>query len=101
VEHFAALADPTRRQIVEVLARGPLSSGQIAERFPITRPAISQHLNALRSAGLVRRRADGQRRIYELDSAGIDALGAWVEGIRRFWGPRLDALEAQLRKDEP
>src|SRR5690349_21302625 len=100
MQTFAALADPTRRQIVETLARGPLSSGEIAGRFAITAPAISQHLKTLRGAGLVRARPDGQRRIYELDHAGVDALGAWVDQIRRFWAPRLDALERQLKEPD-
>jgi DNA-binding transcriptional ArsR family regulator len=101
MEPFAALADPTRRRIVESLAQGALSSGEIAGRFAITAPAISQHLKTLREAGLVRVRPQGQRRIYELDARGVEALGAWVDQIRRFWAPRLDALETQLRKEIP
>jgi DNA-binding transcriptional ArsR family regulator len=95
---LAALADPTRRQIVEILASGPLSSGAIASRFDITAPAISQHLKTLREARLVRVRADAQRRFYELNLEGVMELSDWVEGIRRFWSKRLDALEGELRK---
>src|SRR5216683_6139567 len=98
MDSLAALADPTRRRIVESLARGALSSGEIAGRFAITAPAISQHLKTLREARLVRVRSEKQRRIYELDPAGIDAVAVWVGDIRRYWAARLDALEEQLTK---
>jgi DNA-binding transcriptional ArsR family regulator len=97
VDSFAALADPTRRQIVEKLAHGPLSSGEIAGQFAISAPAISQHLKALRAAKLVRVRAEAQRRIYELDRDGVEQLAAWVDELRAFWGGKFDALEAALR----
>ena len=99
MDSLAALADPTRRRIVETLAGGPLSSGEIASRFDITAPAISQHLKTLRNARLVRVRAQAQRRIYELDPDGVGELADWVDQIRRFWAPRLDALEASLKKE--
>ena len=99
METLAALADPTRRRIVESLAAGPLSSGQIASRFPITKPAISQHLKTLRQARLVRVRAEAQRRIYELDPDGVGELAAWVDRLKAFWNPRLDTLEANLRQE--
>lgn len=99
MESFAALADPTRRRIVETLASGPLSSGEIAARFPISAPAVSQHLKALRAAGLVRVRSEAQRRIYELDPAGIEALAGWAEGLRRHWAERLDALQKATSKE--
>lgn len=95
---FAALADPTRRRIIETLARGPLSSGEIAGRFDISAPAISQHLKALRAAKLVRVRVEAQWRIYELDKEGVDELASWVDGLRRFWTGKLDALDASMRK---
>jgi len=96
---MAALADPTRRRIVETLARGALSSGEIASRFAISAPAISQHLKALRAARLVRVRPEAQRRIYELDLEGLDDVSDWLTRIRHFWSARLDALEAQLTKE--
>jgi DNA-binding transcriptional ArsR family regulator len=96
---LAALADPTRRRIVEMLARGALSSGDIASRFKTSPPAISQHLKTLREAKLVRVRVDAQRRIYELDADGVDELSEWITRIRRFWATRLDVLEAQLQKE--
>jgi DNA-binding transcriptional ArsR family regulator len=100
MDSLAALADPTRRRIVESLAAGPLSSGEIASRFAITAPAISQHLKTLREARLVRVRAEAQRRIYELDAAGLDEMSAWMANIRRFWSERLDILERNLREEQ-
>jgi DNA-binding transcriptional ArsR family regulator len=96
---FAALGDPTRQRIVEMLAARELSSGEIARRFDMTAPAVSQHLKLLREAGLVQVRRDAQRRIYALDPAGLAELDAWLARFRRFWAGRLDALEAQLTAD--
>lgn len=95
---FSALADPTRRRIVETLAGGPLSSGEIAGRFDISAPAISQHLKTLRMAKLVRVRAEAQRRIYELDAEGVGELETWVKELKKFWAGKFDALDAALRK---
>jgi DNA-binding transcriptional ArsR family regulator len=100
MDSLAALADPTRRRIVETLAEGALSSGDIARRFSISAPAISQHLKTLRQARLVRVRAEAQRRIYELDLEGVDEMSAWIGQIRRHWATRLDALEAQLSMEQ-
>ncbi|HLK24057.1 MAG TPA: metalloregulator ArsR/SmtB family transcription factor [Caulobacteraceae bacterium] len=100
MDSLTALADPTRRRIIESLAAGPLSSGEIAGRFTVSAPAISQHLKTLRAARLVRVRAEAQRRIYELDPAGLDEMSAWMANIRRFWSARLDALEDQLREEQ-
>lgn len=97
MDSLAALADPTRRRIVEALAAGALSSGDIASRFPISAPAISQHLKTLRAARLVRVRVDAQRRIYELDPDGVDEAAAWLMTIRRQWATRLDTLEQNIR----
>jgi DNA-binding transcriptional ArsR family regulator len=98
MQSLSALADPTRQHIVEMLAAGAMSSGDIARRFSITKPAISQHLKALREARLVRVRAEAQKRIYELDPAGVGELAAWITRIRSFWSEKLDALEEELRK---
>jgi DNA-binding transcriptional ArsR family regulator len=98
---FAALADPTRQRIVEMLAGGALSSGEIAGRFKLSPPAISQHLKMLKEARLVSVRRDRQRRIYSLDQEGVTELAEWVERIKAFWNPRLDALEAVLKKEVP
>jgi DNA-binding transcriptional ArsR family regulator len=92
------LADPTRQRIVEMLATGALASGDIARRFEVSAPAISQHLRALREARLVRVRAEAQKRFYELDPAGVEELSDWIGRIRSFWSVKLDALEEELRK---
>jgi len=92
------LADPTRQRIVEMLAAGSMSSGEIARRFEVSAPAISQHLRSLREARLVRVRAQAQKRFYELDPEGVGELADWVARIRSFWSEKLDALEEELRK---
>jgi DNA-binding transcriptional ArsR family regulator len=97
MESLAALADPTRRHIVQVLAAGPRSSGEIAGMFDISAPAVSQHLKRLQKARLVRVRAEAQRRIYELDRHGVDELAQWVTGLRQFWADRFDSLDSTLR----
>jgi DNA-binding transcriptional ArsR family regulator len=99
MEIFAVLADPTRRRIVELLARGELSAGEVAARFDCTGPAISHHLKVLREEGLVVQRVDAQRRIYTLDPAGLDDLGTWVEEQRQFWSARLERLNDRIRRD--
>jgi DNA-binding transcriptional ArsR family regulator len=95
-----ALADPTRRRIVELLARRDRTAGEIVQEFDISAPAISQHLNVLREAGLVVTRAEGQQRIQSLNPAGLDEIGAWLEKTRGFWSKRLDALERELRTED-
>jgi DNA-binding transcriptional ArsR family regulator len=98
MQTLAALADPTRQRIVQMLAGGALSSGEIASRFDMTAPAVSQHLKTLREAKLVTVRAEAQRRIYELNEEGVGELADWVNDLRKFWANKLDALEAELRK---
>lgn len=95
-----ALADPTRRRIVELLAQRDRTSGELVAEFDVSAPAISQHLNVLREAGLVLTRAEGQSRIQTLNPAGLDDLGAWLERTRNFWSRRLDALERELKADD-
>jgi DNA-binding transcriptional ArsR family regulator len=94
---FAALADPTRRQVFERLLTGPAAVGDIARGLPVSRPAVSQHLKILKEAGLVADRADGTRRIYHIDPRGLGALRAWLD---RFWGTALAAFQAELEKDQ-
>lgn len=84
---FAALADPTRRRIVELLAAREYAAGELARRFDMTQPAVSQHLRLLREAGVVRMRREAQRRIYALEPAGLAELDAWLARYRRFWTP--------------
>jgi DNA-binding transcriptional ArsR family regulator len=88
-----ALGDPTRRAIVERLLRGPTAVGEIARDFPISRPAISQHLRILKRANLVVDRAVGNRRLYEVDPAGVEALRAYFE---RFWNHTLAAFKVAV-----
>ena len=82
MQGLTALADPTRQRIVEMLVCGAMSSGDIARRFEVSAPAISQHLKALRNAKLVRVRPQAQKRYYELDPVGVAALGDWIARIR-------------------
>lgn len=98
MQAFIALADPTRRRMVEMLADRELSSGQIGEAFEITAPAVSQHLKVLKEANIVRVRVDGQRRIYTLETAGFAEIDQWLAGVRRFWNERLDELERQIQR---
>src|SRR5215469_5416243 len=98
MDSLTALADPTRRRIVELLAERELSAGEIAARFALSAPAISQHLRALREAALVRVRAEAQRRIYELDPDGFAALDHWLAQIRQSWRGRLAPSERRLIK---
>lgn len=95
-----ALADPTRRRIVELLAQRDRTTGELVDEFDVSAPAISQHLNVLREAGLVVTRAEGQTRIQTLNPAGLDEVGAWLERTRNFWSRRLDALERELKADD-
>jgi DNA-binding transcriptional ArsR family regulator len=95
VSAFEALADPTRRRIVELVSEGERSAGEIASAFAISRPGVSKHLRVLREHGVIRSRSDGTRRLYSLEGEGLVELDEWV---RRFWTNRLDALETELRR---
>jgi DNA-binding transcriptional ArsR family regulator len=98
VNALEALADPTRRRIVELLADGERSAGEIASHFRTARPGVSRHLRVLREQGLVQARADGQRRLYSLDPAPLAELDAWLARYRGFWTNRLDALDTEIRR---
>jgi len=100
MQSLTALADPTRRRIVELLAQRDHTAGELVEKFDVSAPAISQHLNVLREAGLVVTRAEGQSRIQSLNPAGLDEIDAWLERTRAFWSRRLDALERELRAED-
>lgn len=105
---LAALADPLRREIVELLADGEVGAGDIAARFPVSRPAVSRHLRLLREAGLVVSVVDGQRRTYRLARAPLAELDAWLDRFRPLGGAataaatgpagRLDALDTELHR---
>lgn len=92
---FAALADPVRQAILEQLAERPMAVGQLAAHLPVTRPAVSQHLKVLKEAELVKDRADGTRRIYCIDPAGLGQVRQWLD---RFWDK---ALAAYVEAAEP
>ena len=79
---FGALADPTRRRILEILAEGDRSVGELVEQFPVSQPAISRHLRLLREAGLVDCHGDGKRRVYSFDPGSLAPLDEWVERRR-------------------
>lgn len=100
MDTFTALADPTRRRIVETLALGETSFGDLADQFEMSRPAVSQHLKTLRDAGIVTARADAQRRIYRLSDDGLDEIDAWLGKVRTFWTQRLDRLEELLADED-
>ena len=93
---LAALADPVRFEIVELLATGDRTVGEIAERFPVSGPAISRHLRVLREAGLATYRHDAQRRVYRLEPAAFEQLGTWTTQLERAWRTRFDALGQHL-----
>jgi DNA-binding transcriptional ArsR family regulator len=92
---LAALGDPTRRRVFERLAEAPRSVGELAHLVPVSRPAVSQHLRVLKDAGLVTDRADGTRRIYHIDPAGLGPIRAWLD---RFWTEALDAFKHEVEK---
>ena len=98
MQSLLAIADPTRRRIVELLAERERTSGELVEEFDMSAPAISQHLNVLREAGLVITRA--QSRIQSLNPRGFDEVEAWLEKTRSMWSSRLDALERELRAED-
>ncbi len=93
---WAALADPHRRAVLELLRERPRPVGELVQRLGLSQPGTSKHLRVLRDAGLVRSRADAQRRVYELDGGPLRELDAWLGPYRRFWDERLDALERHL-----
>ena len=98
MQALEALADPTRRHIVELLAERERDAGEIASHFDVSRPAVSRHLRVLREHGLVRARSEAQRRIFSLDPAPLEEMDAWLARYRGFWANRLDALDVQLRR---
>lgn len=90
---FSALADPTRRAVLDLLCRGSQPAGRIAQAFPVSRPAVSKHLRLLRRARLVRERREGRHRIYELNPGPLRAVDAWLSEYRSFWQSSLTSLK--------
>ncbi|MEM7663528.1 MAG: metalloregulator ArsR/SmtB family transcription factor [Pseudomonadota bacterium] len=97
---FSAIADPTRRAILDCLQDGELCAGDIAERFPVSRPAIARHIKVLRSAGLLNERRQAQKRIYALRPEGLRDVDRWLQTYRQFWATRLIDLKAFVENSD-
>jgi DNA-binding transcriptional ArsR family regulator len=95
VEAIGALGDPTRRAIFECLARRPMAVGQLSDELPVTRPAVSQHLKVLKQAGLVTDQADGTRRIYRINSDGVQAIHAYLD---QMWSQALAGFQLAAQR---
>ncbi|MFE9244483.1 ArsR/SmtB family transcription factor [Nocardiopsis sp. NPDC006938] len=99
---FDVLGDPVRRRLLELLSTGELSSGELTtvvrEEFGISQPAVSQHLRVLREHGFATVRADGNRRMYSVDADALRPVDDWLDPFRRFWAPRLAALETEIAR---
>ncbi len=102
VEAFDILGDPLRRRILELLASGERSAGDVVDvvrtEFGLTQPAVSRQLRVLRESGFADVRADGTRRLYALNSDALDGVEGWLAELRRQWSQRLDALETELAR---
>jgi len=98
---FQALADPSRRAIFESLTGGEAAVKDLTARFPISQPAVSQHLATLRDAGLVNRRRDGRRVLYRVEPEGLRPLVDWISHYRAFWTERVERLEQLLDRMDP
>jgi DNA-binding transcriptional ArsR family regulator len=96
---FGAIADSTRRDILDLLRRQDLSAGELAGRFPVSRPAISRHLRILRQAGLVRETRQSQSRIYSLNSRPLAEVDRWLARYRVLWGARLHDLKRYVEEE--
>jgi DNA-binding transcriptional ArsR family regulator len=93
-----ALADPSRRTVLERLSRGPVTAGDLAALLPIARPGVSRHLRVLREAGLVEVRQDAQRRVYSLRPEPLAEIDEWLDRYRTLWEQRLDALHTEIAR---
>lgn len=96
---FYAVADPTRRLLLDRLKLGSAPVHELAEGLPISRPAVSKHLRVLREAHLVRERRDGRERVYEINPAPLRDVAGWLEGYRSFWSRSLGGLKAYLEAE--
>jgi DNA-binding transcriptional ArsR family regulator len=95
---FEAVAEPSRRALLDALADGERTAGELVATLPqLTQPTVSRHLRVLREVGLVEVRPDAQRRIYALRADGLVAIDDWIDRYRRYWGGHLDALERHLK----
>jgi DNA-binding transcriptional ArsR family regulator len=96
---FGAIADPTRRAILDLVRSRELSAGDIARRFPVSRPAIAKHVRVLREAGLLRERREATQRYYRLDPAALQAVDQWLAPYRLFWAARLVDLKRVVEEE--
>jgi DNA-binding transcriptional ArsR family regulator len=95
---FAALADPTRRAIIERLSRSEARVTEVAEPFPMSLNAVSKHIRVLEASGVVARHRKGRDHILSINARSLDEVDGWIERTRRYWGERLDAMEHLLRE---
>jgi len=93
---FNAVAEPRRRQIVELLGDGELSVNEIVDAMPVSQPQVSKHLTVLKEVGLVSSRAEGRRRLYRLEASALRPIHDWVSDFERLWNERLDRLDGYL-----
>ena len=96
---YEALAEPNRRQIIDLVGRGERTAGDIVDALSISQPGVSKHLRILREAGLVSVRKDAQRRLYRLEPEKLAEIDAWLAPYRKFWSSKLDALVDHLMKE--
>ena len=96
---FSALGDPTRRAVLDLLRRGSLPAGRIAQAFPVSRPAVSKHLRLLRRARLVEERRQGRNRVYHLNPGPLRAVDNWLNHYRTFWQSSLAGLKAFVESE--
>ena len=98
---FAALSNPVRRRILDLIREAPRPAGEIAAEFALHRPAISEHLQVLREAGLIRGEAKGRLRVYHLNPGGLEPVQDWLLPFERYWRERIAALEDTLNEEIP
>jgi DNA-binding transcriptional ArsR family regulator len=99
IDVFTAIASPVRRQVLDLLRDGPLRAGDVAAAFDMSRPAVSQHLAVLRSAGLIAEERAGRERRYRIDGRPLREVASWAADYERFWQDRLAALESLLKEE--
>jgi len=97
---FRAIADPTRRAIIGMLANGEMTIGDVANRFEMTRPAIAKHLGILKSGGLTSVRASGRERFHKLQPEALKPVEEWIEHFSHFWDDKLGKLKTAIEKNE-
>jgi DNA-binding transcriptional ArsR family regulator len=97
VKALECLSDPTRRRVFERLRAGPQSVGVLARGLPVSRPAVSQHLKALKAAGLVTDQSEGTRRVYHIDPNGLGELRRWLD---QFWGDALESFKQEVEHSQ-